>query len=51
LFYEKILRRFIGNRKSSKKILYFALILFISSLVLPITGILKSDFFPKTDQD
>ena len=51
LFYEKTLKRFIGNRKSSKKILYFTLILFISSLFLPIIGVLKSDFFPKTDQD
>ena len=50
-FYEKILRKFIWNRKWSEKFLIFTLLLFISSLLLPIIWILKSDFFPKTDQD
>jgi len=35
----------------ARKFLLFTLVLFISALLLPISWILKSDFFPKTDAD
>jgi len=50
-YYEKTLRKFIGDRKRSKRFLFFTLLLFISSVLLPAFGILKSDFFPRTDSD
>jgi len=39
------------SKKRAKKFLIGVLFLFISALALPISGILKSDFFPKTDAD
>ena len=50
-FYEGILEYIIENKKRAGKFLFGVLLLFIVSLVLPVSGILKSDFFPKTDAD
>ncbi len=50
-FYEKSLRKLINNKKTAKTFLFSILILFISSLAIVWTGIVKQDFFPKTDSD
>lgn len=41
----------LEKKSRTKKFLIYTLLLFISALALPVTWILKSDFFPKTDQD
>ncbi|MDD2486876.1 MAG: efflux RND transporter permease subunit [Candidatus Gracilibacteria bacterium] len=50
-FYEHILEYIISKRKRAIIFLFGVLGLFILSLFLPGLGILKSDFFPKTDAD
>ncbi|MDD2565534.1 MAG: efflux RND transporter permease subunit [Candidatus Gracilibacteria bacterium] len=50
-FYEHILEYIISKRKRAITFLFGVLGLFILSLSLPGLGILKSDFFPKTDAD
>ncbi len=50
-FYARTIDRLLLSKKRAKKFLIGVLFLFISALSLPISGILKSDFFPKTDQD
>lgn len=50
-FYGEQLSGLIKNSKK-RKIFNFGLIgLFLFSLMLPITGVLKTEFFPKTDSD
>lgn len=51
IFYENILEKVLKNRKTSWRFLLWILWLFFLTLYLPISGILKSDFFPKTDAD
>lgn len=41
----------LAKKSRVKKFLTFTVLLFISALLLPIFWILKSDFFPKGDQD
>ncbi|MDP2103813.1 MAG: efflux RND transporter permease subunit, partial [Candidatus Gracilibacteria bacterium] len=50
-FYEHILEYIVKKRKRAILFLFGILGLFILSLSLPVLGILKSDFFPKTDAD
>ncbi|MDD2516513.1 MAG: efflux RND transporter permease subunit, partial [Candidatus Gracilibacteria bacterium] len=49
--YERFLEYILARRIRARTFAIFILLLFISALALPVTGILKSDFFPKTDQD
>ncbi|MBW7954746.1 efflux RND transporter permease subunit [Candidatus Gracilibacteria bacterium] len=49
--YGDILENLIKTPKKLKKFLFGIFILFISAFLLPITGILKSNFFPATDAD
>ncbi len=51
LLYETGLEKILQNKKTTIKFLIFTLLLFISAIFLPATWLLKSDFFPKTDQD
>lgn len=51
IFYWKVIQYLLSENKKVKKFLFFTLLLFISALALPITWILKSDFFPKWDAD
>lgn len=46
-----MIEHILETRTKAWKFVFFVFLLFISSLILPISGILKSDFFPKTDQD
>lgn len=50
-FYEGILEKVLITRKTSVRFLFWITWLFFLSLSLPLLGILKSDFFPKTDAD
>ncbi len=49
--YGNVIKYLLEKNKRVKRFLWFTLLLFISALALPITGILKSDFFPKWDAD
>lgn len=49
--YEKYLRRVLATKKSRINSLLFVAALFIFSVALPIVGVVKSEFFPVTDQD
>ncbi|MDD5213092.1 MAG: efflux RND transporter permease subunit [Candidatus Gracilibacteria bacterium] len=50
-FYGKVITYLISENKRVRNLLLGTLLLFFSALVLPISGILKSDFFPKGDAD
>lgn len=50
-WYAGLLSRLISSRRAAWRFVIFVTVLFFVSLLLPITGILKSDFFPATDQD
>ncbi|MCK9273148.1 efflux RND transporter permease subunit [Candidatus Gracilibacteria bacterium] len=50
-FYENIIEYILKKRKRAITFLFGILFLFFLSLSLPALGILKSDFFPKTDAD
>lgn len=50
-FYGRVITYLIQKKYRVKNLLIFTFIIFLSSLSLPITWILKSDFFPKDDQD
>ncbi len=49
--YWDILEHLIKTPKKLKKFLFWVLLLFIASFLLPITWVLKSNFFPATDAD
>lgn len=49
--YWNALEYLLFSKKRVKIFLFSTLLLFISALILPISWILKSDFFPKWDQD
>ncbi len=49
--YGRTIERILADRKKAKRFLRMTAALFFAALMLPVTGILKSDFFPKTDQD
>ncbi|MDD4151136.1 MAG: efflux RND transporter permease subunit [Candidatus Gracilibacteria bacterium] len=50
-FYGNLIHYLVANTKRVRNLLIGTFLLFLSALALPITGILKSDFFPKRDQD
>lgn len=50
-FYDSILEYIIAKRSRAITFLLWVLVMFFVSLALPVTWILKSDFFPKTDAD
>jgi hypothetical protein len=45
--YGNAIKYLLTENKRVKRFLLATLLLFFSALALPITGILKSDFFPK----
>lgn len=49
--YGKVIAYLLAKKARVISFLFFTLLLFISSLLLPILWILKSDFFPKWDAD
>lgn len=50
-YYEKYLRRILRTEKSRKFTLGLVALLFIFAIAMPITGIVKSEFFPVADYD
>ncbi|HEY1041884.1 MAG TPA: efflux RND transporter permease subunit [Candidatus Paceibacterota bacterium] len=50
-WYEKYLRSMLGNRQKENKFLWTMAGLFVLSLLLPITGLVKVVFFPAEDMD
>lgn len=49
--YARTIERLLSTRKRAKWFVFAVFLLFLSALALPVSGALKSDFFPKTDQD
>lgn len=49
--YEKALRSIIFSKKERRKVYAAVMILFIGAVALPATGIVQSEFFPKSDND
>ena len=49
--YEKYLKATLSSRKRRWTVLLATLALFVASLLLPILGIVPSEFFPASDQD
>lgn len=49
--YARTIERLLATRRRAKWFVFAVFLLFLSALALPISGALKSDFFPKTDQD
>jgi len=49
--YEKYLKLSLSSRKRRWTVLLSTLALFVASLMLPISGIVPSEFFPASDQD
>ncbi|HEY0948233.1 MAG TPA: efflux RND transporter permease subunit [Candidatus Paceibacterota bacterium] len=50
-WYEKYLRSMLGNRQKENKFLWTMAGLFVLSLLLPITGLVKVVFFPAEDME
>ncbi len=50
-YYEAVLRRILKTRKSRLAILALVFVLFIGALLMPATGVVPSEFFPKSDSD
>jgi HAE1 family hydrophobic/amphiphilic exporter-1 len=50
-YYEKYLRMIIESRKTRLATLAFTGILFILAVLLPVTGIVPSEFFPASNED
>lgn len=50
-WYERYLRGILGNRKKENRFLWTMVGLFVISLLLPITGLVKVIFFPAEDMD
>lgn len=49
--YEKYLVYILESKKRMYAFMWFIVILFFTSLALPITGLLRSEFFPASDED
>lgn len=49
--YEKYLKLVTNSRKSRMTMLLLTLALFIFAIALPVTGLVKSEFFPPSDSD
>ena len=50
-WYEKFLRGILGDRKKENRFLITIAVLFVVSLMLPATGLVKVVFFPEDDYD
>ncbi|MBP9816575.1 MAG: efflux RND transporter permease subunit, partial [Candidatus Pacebacteria bacterium] len=50
-WYKSFLRSVLGNRKKENRFLQGMLALFVISLMLPIAGLVKVEFFPAEDMD
>ena len=50
-YYEKALNFLISGKKTRRRSLILVFILFIGSIMMPATGILKSEFFPPSDSE
>lgn len=50
-WYKNFLRKMLENRKAQNRFLGGLLIAFFISLLLPVSGLLKVQFFPQDDQD
>lgn len=50
-FYARTIDQLLVTRRKAKWFVFWVFLLFLSALILPISGALQSDFFPKTDQD
>ncbi len=50
-YYEKYLRRMLETKRSRFKTLAFVVVLFFAAISLPLTGIVKTEFFPSSDSD
>lgn len=48
-FYERYLRRLIITKKARRQTLAVVLLLFLSAIALPISGIVQNEFFPASD--
>lgn len=49
--YEKYLKRVLATKKSRVASLLFVILLFAMAVSLPATGVVKNEFFPKTDSE
>lgn len=49
--YEKTLRHYIFNKKRRRFVLAFVVLLFVGSIGLVVTGAVRNEFFPVSDQD
>lgn len=50
-YYEAILHRILATRKTRRLTLVFVFVLFILAVLMPATGIVPGEFFPKSDSD
>jgi len=50
-YYEKYLRKLLMTKRTRFIALAVTFLIFIASVMLPVTGIVKSEFFPPSDQD
>lgn len=51
VWYERYLRNILGDRKKENRFLWLMVGLFIVSLMLPVTGLVKVVFFPSEDME
>ena len=49
--YDKYLRRLLATRKSRFKTLAVVFMLFVAAVALPVTGVVRSEFFPLSNSD
>lgn len=49
--YEKYLRKILATKKSRAKVLITVSILLVLAIAMPVTGIVKSEFFPASDSE
>ena len=49
--YEKYLRIFVSTKKRRLTLIFVTLALFLFAIALPITGIVKTEFFPASNED
>lgn len=50
-YYEDILKRLLATKKTRRRALGFVFVLFVVAVLLPVTGVVPSEFFPKSDSD
>jgi HAE1 family hydrophobic/amphiphilic exporter-1 len=50
-YYENFLKKLLATKKTRIKSLIIVFVLFIAAVMLPATGIVKSEFFPQSDSD